>query len=64
MRSYPCLIPLPAAEVRRMAARCAALEFDAVYGAFEGREIATGGKAAVARSADRYCAWAERMVEP
>jgi hypothetical protein len=64
MRSYPCLIPLPPAEVRRMAARCAALEFDAVYGAFEDREIATGGKAAIARSADRYCAWAERMVEP
>jgi hypothetical protein len=64
MRSYPCLIPLPADQVRRMAARCAALEFDAIYGAFEGREITQGGKAALARSAERYCAWVERMVEP
>jgi len=64
MRSYPCLIPLPAAEVRRMAARCAALEFDAIHGAFEGRDIATGGKAALARSAERYGRWAAGMVEP
>jgi hypothetical protein len=64
MRSYPCLIPLPPAEVRRMAARCAALEFGAAYGAFEGREITRDAGAAVARSAARHCAWAERMVEP
>jgi hypothetical protein len=62
MRSYPCLIPLPPAEVRRMAERCAALEFDAIFGAFHEREIVTGGKPALARSAERYCAWAERMV--
>jgi hypothetical protein len=64
MRSYPCLIPLPPAEVQRMAARCAGLEWDAIYGAFQEREIVTGGKAALARSAARYCAWVERMVEP
>lgn len=64
MRSYPCLIPLPPAEVRRMAARCAALEFDAIYGAFHEREIETGAKAALARSAARYCAWVAGMVEP
>jgi hypothetical protein len=64
MRSYPCLIPLPPEQVRRMAARCEALAFDAIYGAFEGREIATGGKAAVARSAERYCRWVAGMVEP
>ncbi|TCZ57850.1 MBL fold metallo-hydrolase [Roseicella aquatilis] len=64
MRSYPCLIPLPPAEVERMAARCLALEWEAIYGAFEAREITTGGRAALARSAARYRAWVERMVEP
>ncbi len=64
MRSYPCLIPLPPAEVRRMAARCAALEWDALYGAFPEREIACDGKRALAQSAERYCAWVERMPEP
>ena len=64
MRSYPCLIPLPPAEVRRMAARCAALDFEAIYGAFHEREITQGARAAISRSAERYCAWVERMVEP
>ncbi len=64
MRSYPCLIPLPPAEVRRIAARCAGLEFEAIYGAFHEREITRGAQAAIARSAERYCAWVERMVEP
>ena len=64
MRSYPCLIPLPPAQVRRMAARCAALEFDAIHGAFADRDIASGGKAALARSAERYCAWAQAMRAP
>ncbi len=64
MRSYPCLIPLPPAEVRRMARYCDRLAFDAIYGAFQEREIVTGAKAALARSAERYCAWASQMVEP
>jgi hypothetical protein len=64
MRSYPCLIPLPPTEVQRMAAYCDALAFDAIYGAFHEREIAAGGKAALARSAARYCAWVAGMVEP
>lgn len=64
MRSYPCLIPLPPAEVRRIAERCAALEFEAIHGAFEGRDIAADGKAAVARSAKRYCRWVAGMVAP
>ena len=64
MRSYPCLIPLPPTEVRRIADRCAALPFDAIYGAFEGRELATGGKAALGCSVERYCAWVAGMVEP
>ncbi|MDN3568289.1 MBL fold metallo-hydrolase [Paeniroseomonas aquatica] len=64
MRSYPCLIPLPPAEVRRMAAHCDRLAFEAIYGAFHEREIVAGGKAALAKSAARYCAWIEGMVEP
>lgn len=64
MRSYPCLIPLPAEQVEGMAARCAALDFAAIYGAFEGREILSDGKAAVARSAARHAAWTRGMVEP
>ncbi|WP_043360431.1 MBL fold metallo-hydrolase [Belnapia sp. F-4-1] len=64
MRSYPCLIPLPPAEVRRMAHYCDRLGFDAIYGAFHEREIVTGAKAALACSAERYCAWVGGMVEP
>lgn len=64
MRSYPCLIPLPPDAVRRMAARCAGLPFDAIHGAFADRDIVAGGKAALARSAERHCAWAERTQAP
>jgi len=64
MRSYPCLIPLPPGEVQRMAALCAGLEFDAIYGAFHEREIVAGAKVALATSAARYCAWVAGMVEP
>jgi hypothetical protein len=64
MRSYPCLIPLPPAEVARMAEYCADLPFEAIYGAFHEREILSGGKAALAKSAARYAAWVAGMVEP
>jgi hypothetical protein len=64
MRSYPCLIPLPPSEVRRMAARCEGLAFEAIYGAFEAREITRDAKAALARSAERYESWVAGMLEP
>ena len=64
MRSYPCLIPLPPAEVDRMAGICAGLEFEAIYGAFHEREILHDARGAVARSAARYRAWVEGMPEP
>jgi len=54
LRSYPNLIPLSAASVRRIARQIEALEFERVYGAFSGRVIAEDGKAAVRRSAERY----------
>lgn len=56
MWSFPNWVPLSAAEVARIGARVAALEFDAVYGAWWDRVIPTGGKAAVARSVARYLA--------
>jgi len=64
MRSYPCLIPLPPAEVDRMAARLAPLPIEAIYGAFAEREILTDGQGAIARSAARYRRWVEGMPEP
>jgi glyoxylase-like metal-dependent hydrolase (beta-lactamase superfamily II) len=54
MRSYPNLIPLNAEAVRRIAAAVEPFPFDAIYGAFPGRTIATGARAALRRSAERY----------
>ena len=54
MYSYPNLIPLDAATVRRIARAAARFRFDRIYGAFAGRVIASGAAAAVQRSADRY----------
>ncbi|MGN6551829.1 MAG: MBL fold metallo-hydrolase [Pararhizobium sp.] len=54
MYSYPNLIPLDAAAVRRIVGAVEPFAFDAVYGAFGARTIARDGKAAVARSAERY----------
>ena len=57
MRSYPNLIPLPAAAVERIAAVAATLRFDRIYGAFWERHVERDGYAAVQRSAARYIAW-------
>ena len=54
MRSYPNLIPLAAAEVERIAAALALLDFERVYGAWYGRVVTADGKAAIERSARRY----------
>ena len=57
MWSYPNLIPLSAAVVRRMAAILEPFAFDAVYGSFSGRgQIDRQGKQAVAASVERYIA--------
>ena len=55
MRSYPNLIPLPAAAVARIAAVVEPLRFDRIYGnpGWE-KVVAAGAKESVARSADRY----------
>jgi len=54
MFSYPNLIPVPAGTVRRLDAALEPFAFDAIYGAWWGRVIESGGSAVVRRSADRY----------
>lgn len=55
MWSYPNLLPLSAATVRRMAATLEPFAFDAVYGSFSGRnQIDANGKQVVATSIARY----------
>ena len=60
MWSYPNLIPLPAAEVERIAARACDLEFDRIYGAWWHAVIDAGAAEKVARSAARYVSAIER----
>ena len=54
MYSYPNLIPLPAGEVRRIAAAVAPYRFERIYGAWWERVVREDGQAAVVRSAERY----------
>lgn len=54
MRSFPNYWPLSAPAVRRIAASLEGFSFDAIYGAFAGREIPSGGRAALAASLNRY----------
>jgi len=59
MFSYPNLIPLSPEAVRRIAARVRPFSFERIYGAWDGREVASGGKDAVERSAERYIRFIE-----
>ena len=54
MWSYPNMMPLPAAEVRQVAARLAPPRYERIYGAFMGQDVRREGSAIVARSAARY----------
>jgi hypothetical protein len=54
MWSYPNLVPLPDAEVQRIAAAVEPFEYDAIYGAWWDAIIPADGPAIVRRSADRY----------
>ncbi|RXH17611.1 MBL fold metallo-hydrolase [Bradyrhizobium guangzhouense] len=56
MYSYPNYMPLNAAAVRRIAAAVEPLAFDRIYGAWWGRNITSGAKAAFAASVERYIA--------
>ena len=59
MWSYPNLIPLPAAEVERIAARLGPWQFDRILGAWWNRLVPRDGNEVVQRSAARY---AERVT--
>jgi glyoxylase-like metal-dependent hydrolase (beta-lactamase superfamily II) len=52
--SYPNMMPLAAATVRRIAETVAPWRFERVYGAFPGRQVMAGGAQAIQRSAARY----------
>ena len=54
MWSYPNLMPLPASEVRGLAARVSARPFERIYGAFLGQDVPADGQGILARSAARY----------
>ena len=54
MRSYPNMIPLSAAAVRRVADAVEPFAFDRIYGAFWPLVTRSDAKQAVRRSADRY----------
>lgn len=54
MYSYPNLIPLSAAEVRRIVGVVEPYSFDRIYGAWWDRVILSDAKNAVRRSAERY----------
>ncbi len=60
MWSYPNMMPLPAAEVRRVAERLAPWSYERIYGAFTGQEVTHDGPEIVARSAARYVELSER----
>ena len=54
MYSYPNLVPLPASEIRRIAAALAPHRFDRLYSSWVDRVVPTDAHAAVQRSASRY----------
>jgi hypothetical protein len=56
MYSYPNIIPLGPAAVRRIAAAVAPFAFDRVYGGWWDRNILAGGRQAFDRSVARYLA--------
>ena len=58
MYSYPNLIPLPAADVRRIADTLGRLAFDRIYGAFAGQAVESGGREVLIRSTERYLRFA------
>jgi hypothetical protein len=60
MWSYPNMMPLPAAEIRRIACCLKPWTYDRIYGAFLGQEIMGGGAGIVERSAARYVELLER----
>ena len=63
MWSYPNLIPLPAAEVQRIATALEPWEFERILGAWWGRLVPRDGNEVVRRSAERYAAALDRVAK-
>jgi glyoxylase-like metal-dependent hydrolase (beta-lactamase superfamily II) len=57
MYSYPNLIPLGAAAIRRIVAAVDPYPFDRLYSAWPGSVVASDAKTAVHRSGERYLGW-------
>jgi hypothetical protein len=57
MRSYPNLIPLGSAAIRRLLGAIEPFAFKQIYGAWWKANVLADAKAAVARSAERYLLW-------
>lgn len=55
MYSYPNRIPLPVAEIARIRARMQPIEFDALYGFYDYKDIHSGAKKLLEESLVRYC---------
>ena len=54
MRSYPNLIPLGSAAIRRITDAIDPFSFDQIYGGWWKANVVSDAKAAVSRSAERY----------
>jgi hypothetical protein len=63
MWSYPNLIPLPAAEVTRIAAALEPWPFERILGAWWERLVPRDGSEVVLRSAERYARALERLAK-
>jgi glyoxylase-like metal-dependent hydrolase (beta-lactamase superfamily II) len=63
MYSYPNHIPLPESAVRRIANAVRPFAFERIYGAWDGREVASAAKEAVDRSAERYVRFLKTLPE-
>jgi glyoxylase-like metal-dependent hydrolase (beta-lactamase superfamily II) len=61
MYSYPNLIPLPAAAVRRIVSAVEPYAFERLYGGWWDKVVKSEAKAAVVRSAERYCQAIEKI---
>src|SRR6266508_2058371 len=61
MYSYPNLIPLSAASVRRIVDSIRPFKFGRIYGAWDGRQVQAAGNDAVERSAERYIRFIENQ---
>jgi hypothetical protein len=59
MWSYPNQVPLDADTVRSVVARMDPLRFDRIYGGWWGRVVASGAKAKLSASIDRYVSMIE-----